>query len=95
MDMAMTPLVNGGAHLALEQVSILATKVLEDEMVVHHWRNLPAMSALPSRSMRLPILQRPTGTGFYSGRTLSEDKSSFRTYAELIESVEDYRKVAT
>ena len=86
----------GGAHLALEQVSILATKVLEDARIGGSpLEKSTRYVSFAQQVVETSILQRPTGAGFCSGRTLSGDKpKAFRTYAELIEPVRDYlRKV--
>ena len=87
----------GGAHLALEQVSILATKVLEDARI--------GGSPLEKSTRYVSFAQQVNGDfQFYKDPRvlasaqaelyLETNRKLFRTYAELIEPVRDYlRKV--
>ena len=87
----------GGAHLALEQVSILATKVLEDARI--------GGSPLEKSTRYVSFAQQVNGDfQFYKDPRvlasaqaelyLETNRELFRTYAELIEAVRDYlRKV--
>ena len=87
----------GGAHLALEQVSILATKVLEDARI--------GGSPLEKSTRYVSFAQQINGDfQFYKDPRvlasahaelyLETNRELFRTYAELIEPVRDYlRKV--
>ena len=87
----------GGAHLALEQVSILATKVLEDARI--------GGSPLEKSTRYVSFAQQINGDfQFYKDPRvlasahaelyLETNRELFRTYAKLIEPVRDYlRKV--